>query len=172
MEHVFFYAFGVIAIASGLMLVISRNPVHSALYLIVTLFCLAGLFALLNAHFLAAIQILVYAGAIMVLFLFVIMLLNLKEVKSEFEKLSGFKILGVAAAVLLLAEVVYLLLYRDSSIGMQGTASSELIARQGNTKMIGELLFTDYLLPFEVTSILLIVALIGAVVLAKRKLEK
>ena len=171
MESIFFYAFGAIAVASGLMVVINRNPVHSALFLIVTLFCIAGLFVLLNAHFLAVIQVLVYAGAIMVLFLFVIMLLNLKAAAGEFEKLLTLKIMGVGAAIFLLFEVLYLI-SRGSSLGLSGTAAPELIAREGNTKLVGELLFTDYLLPFEITSVLLIVAIIGAVVLAKRKLEE
>lgn len=170
-QQIFFYAFGAIAVASGLMVVISRNPVHSALFLIVTLFCFAGLFVLLNAHFLAAIQVLVYAGAIMVLFLFVIMLLNLKPMASEFEKLLTLKILGVGAAIFFLFEVLYLI-SKGSLTGLPGTETYELIAQEGNTKMLGELLFTDYLLPFEITSVLLIVAIIGAVVLAKRKLKE
>jgi len=168
MEYLFFYGFAILAVGSGLLLVISRNPVHSALYLIVTLFSLSGLFALLNAHFLAVIQILVYAGAIMVLFLFVIMLLNLKSVKSEFEKLFSLKILGGGAAVLMLFEIIFLI-SKGSSMGLQGQESLESIALGGgNTEMIGKLLFTEYLLPFEITSILLIVAIIGAVVLAKK----
>lgn len=172
MEQVFFYAFGAIAVASGLMVVISRNPVHSALFLIVTLFSLAGLFVLLNAHFLAVIQVLVYAGAIMVLFLFVVMLLNLKPVASEFEKLLTLKILGVGAAIILLFEILYLI-SEESFKGLSGIVTPELIAQEGgNTRMLGKLLFTDYLLPFEITSVLLIVAIIGAVVLAKRKLEE
>jgi len=168
MEQFLFYSFGAVAIASGLLLVITRNPVHSAMYLIVTLFCLAGLFALLNAHFLAVIQILVYAGAIMVLFLFVVMLLNLRSVKNEFEKLYSLKILGVGAAVLLLLEIVYLI-SKGSSLGLQGNLSPDVIISEGgNTEAIGKLLFTEYLLPFEITSILLIVAIIGTVVLAKK----
>jgi len=171
-QQIFFYAFGAIAVAAGLMVVISRNPVHSALFLIVTFFCLAGLFVLLNAHFLAAIQVLVYAGAIMVLFLFVIMLLSLKPVASEFEKLLTLKILGVGAAIFLLFEILYLI-SKESLLGLSGVATPELIEQGGgNTRMLGELLFTDYLLPFEITSVLLIVAIIGAVVLAKRKLEE
>lgn len=168
MEQFLFYSIGTVAIASGLLLVITRNPVHSAMYLIVTLFCLAGLFALLNAHFLAVIQILVYAGAIMVLFLFVVMLLNLKSVQNEFEKLFSLKILGVGAAVLLLLEIVYLI-SKGSSLGLQGGLSPDVIVSEGgNTEAIGKLLFTEYLLPFEITSILLIVAIIGTVVLAKK----
>jgi len=170
-ETLFFYVFGIIAIVSGLMMVLSRNPVHSALFLIVTFFALAGLFILLEAHFLAAIQILVYTGAIMVLFLFVIMLLNLKTVKREFEKLLHLKILGVSAAIFLAFELLYLI-SKGSILGAAGQLSAQDVAQEGNTRLIGKLLFTDYLLPFEITSILLIVAIIGAVVLAKKSLRE
>lgn len=170
MEALFFYAFGIIAITSGLMVIISRNPVHSALFLIVTFFALAGLYVLLNAPFLAAIQVLVYAGAIMVLFLFVIMLFNMKSVEGEMEKLLSMKVLGVGAVVFLLFEV--LLLGRKSILPVISSRfSPQYLAEEGNTRIIGKLLFTDYLLPFEITSILLIVAIIGAVVLAKKSLR-
>ncbi|MFC1731699.1 NADH-quinone oxidoreductase subunit J [candidate division KSB1 bacterium] len=171
MESFFFYIFGIIAIASGLMMVLSRNPVHSALFLIVAFFSLSGLFVLLDAHFLAAVQVLVYAGAIMVLFLFVIMLLNLREVKGEFEKLLHLKILGVGAAVFLVFEILYLI-SKGAFLGTSGPFSPEEVAQQGNTTLVGKLLFTDYLLPFEVTSLLLIVAIIGAIVLAKKSLSE
>jgi NADH-quinone oxidoreductase subunit J len=152
------------------MVIISRNPVHSALFLIVTFFSLAGLYALLNAPFLAAIQVLVYAGAIMVLFLFVVMLLNLKSIEGEFEKLLSMKVLGVGAVFLLIFEV--LLLVRKSVLPVISSRfSPQYLAEEGNTKVIGKLLFTEYLLPFEITSILLIVAIIGAVVLAKKSLR-
>ena len=179
MEQVFFYGFGVIAIASALMVILSRNPVHSALFLIVAFFCLAGLFVLLGAHFLAAIQILVYAGAIMVLFLFVIMLLNPRPVEHEFlktdpppadKKLLSLKILGTGAVLFLLFELLYVV-FQGLSIGIKGEIPADVLVKEGNTRIIGKLLFTEYLLPFEITSILLIVAIIGAVVFAKRKFE-
>ncbi len=171
METLFFYAFGIIAIASAIMMVLSRNPVHSALFLIVTFFSLAGLFILLDAHFLAAIQVLVYTGAIMVLFLFVIMLLNLKSVKGEFEKLLHLKIMGAGAAFFLIFELLYLI-SKGTFLGTPGGVTGDVLAQEGNTRLIGKLLFTDYLLPFEITSILLIVAIIGAVVLAKKTLRE
>jgi NADH-quinone oxidoreductase subunit J len=170
MEYAFFLAFGTLAVLSGLMVIVSKNPVHSTLFLILTLFCVAGIFVLLNAHFLAAIQIMVYAGAIMVLFLFVVMLLNLKELKGEFEKLLTLKIMGIGAAAFFLAEVVFLI-FKGSSKGISGSVTAEVIAREGNTVLIGKLLFTKYLLPFEATSVLLLVAIIGAVILAKRKID-
>ncbi|MFC1553959.1 NADH-quinone oxidoreductase subunit J [candidate division KSB1 bacterium] len=171
MEYLFFYAFGIIAIASGVMVIMSRNPVHSALFLIVTFFCLAGLFALLNAHFLAVIQVLVYAGAIMVLFLFVLMLLNLKAIVSEFEKLLSLKILGISAAIIMIFEVLFLI-KRGASLGAGGELTQQIINQEGNTQLVGKMLFTTYLLPFEITSIILIIAIIGAVVLAKKKLDE
>ena len=170
MGYLFFFAFGICAVLAGLMVVVSRNPVHSALYLILTLFCVAGLFVLMNAHFLAAIQIMVYAGAIMVLFLFVVMLLNIKALEGEFEKLMPLKVLGCGAALFFLIEVFYLINKR-SSIGISGDATADIIAQEGNTKLVGKLLFTNFLLPFEITSVLLTVAIIGAVILAKRNLN-
>jgi len=153
------------------MVVLSRNPVHSALFLVVTFFSLAGLYVLLNAPFLAAVQVLVYAGAIMVLFLFVIMLLNLKVASGEFEKLLNLKILGAGAAVFLVFEILYMI-SKGVFLGVFGQYTPQVMAQEGNTKLIGKLLFTDYLLPFEITSILLIVAIIGAVVLAKKTLRE
>jgi NADH-quinone oxidoreductase subunit J len=170
MEQLFFYAFGVLAVAAAMMVILSRNPVHSVLFLVVTFFCLAGLFVLLDAHFLAAVQVLVYAGAIMVLFLFVMMLLNIKAVEREFEKLLSLKILGAGAVFFLLAELLYVI-RQGLPLGVKGGIESEILIKEGNTRLIGKLLFTEYLLPFEITSILLIVAIIGAVVLAKRSVN-
>ncbi|MCP4728411.1 MAG: NADH-quinone oxidoreductase subunit J [bacterium] len=171
MESIFFYSLAIISIAAALMVIISRNPVHSALFLILTFFCVAGLFALLNAHFLAAIQVLVYTGAIMVLFLFVIMLLNLKAESFDFEKLLNLKIFGVGAGAFFLFELLYFII-KSSSDAVSGPGVTDAVLQEGNTKAVGKLLFTEYLLPFEITSILLIVAIIGAVVLAKKKLEE
>ena len=107
----------------------------------------------------------------MVLFLFVIMLLNLKIVSGEFEKLLHLKILGVSAVVFLVFELLYLI-SKDSFLGPSGGVTQQVAAQEGNTSLVGKLLFTDYLLPFEITSILLIVAIIGAVVLAKKTLQE
>ncbi len=106
----------------------------------------------------------------MVLFLFVVMLLNLKALEGEFEKLMPLKVLGCGAALFFLIEAFYLINKR-SSIGISGDATADIIAQEGNTKLVGKLLFTNFLLPFEITSVLLIVAIIGAVILAKRNLN-
>ena len=167
MPAVLFYIFAVAAVGTALMVISSRNAVYSALYLIGTLFSLACIFLLLHAEFIAAIQVLVYAGAIMVLFLFVIMLLNVGAEKRTPIKLKGQKVAGLLIALGLLV----FLFVRTRGIPQPapvGPFSPERLAEVGNVKAIGRLLFTDYLLPFEITSILLFVAIIGAVVLARR----
>ena len=164
METLFFYLFSVGAVASAVLLVLFRNPVHSALSLVATLFCLAGLFVLLNAHFLAAAQIIVYAGAIMVLFLFVIMLLNLGRPET-LERIPGryrrAAVLFVIAA--LVAELAHV---AGQQLAVFPAQDGEVLT--ANISTIGRLLFTDYLIPFEVASMVLLVALIGVIVLVKR----
>ena len=167
MPAVLFYIFAAVAVIMAVMLICSRNAVYSALYLIVTLFSLACIFLLLHAEFIAAIQILVYAGAIMVLFLFVIMLLNIGREKRTPIKLKGQKAVGLILSLGLLA-VLYVRTRGVSDPQPIGPYSPEKLAEIGNVKAIGRLLFTDYLFQFEVTSILLFVAIIGAVVLARR----
>jgi NADH-quinone oxidoreductase subunit J len=164
--EVLFFILAATALISGIMVVLQVNPVRSALYLILNFFALAVIYLLAHAQFIAAIQIIVYAGAIMVVFLFVIMLLNLRqpEEKGEKEHLSQ-KYFGAA----LIASVTLLVLYTVSRLKLP--AGKEMVAGFGSTESIARALFTDYLLPFEVTSILLLVAVVGAVVLAKTKLN-
>jgi NADH-quinone oxidoreductase subunit J len=167
----FFWIFGVIAMGSALLCITRKNPVASALWLVVTLFSIAALFVLLDAQFLAALQILVYAGAIMVLFLFVIMLLNLgrpgpSDIKGP---------LGLGVAVLLGAALLLLLqpLTRTtlpSAITLPPGSVPALQQQQGIVGSVANPLFGAYLIPFEITSVLLLAAIVGAVVLAKRKL--
>jgi len=166
METVLFYLFGLFSVISALMVILHRNPVYNALFLVQTFFCLAGLYVLLNAHFIAAVQVLVYAGAIMVLFLFVIMLLNLQRLQKEFRVLFRLKVTSAFLVCLLLIEIVYLVFVKEPSQST-GLFTPDVVAQQGNTELIGNLLFTEYLFPFEVASILLLVAMIGVVVLAK-----
>ncbi len=169
MEILFFWIFAVISVLSAIMVVASRNPMHSVLYLILTFFNVAGLYVLLGAHFLAAIQIAVYAGAIMVLFLFVVMLLNLKKGEHEFSKLPGVKMLGIGLALFLLFEIAFIT-HSVLTEGTKGKFPAETVAAEGNTELIGKLLFTDYLYAFEIASVLLLVAMVGSIILAKRKL--
>jgi NADH-quinone oxidoreductase subunit J len=161
METALFYLFALLMLAGGAMVVISRNPVTSAMFLVATIGSLAGLFVLLHAFFLAAVQVLVYAGAVMVLFLFVIMLLNLKA-----EERRGFNKFGIAAGIIGVLSLGYVL---TSTIvkthPASGTAAATL---EGATAPLGTTLFTSYVLPFEILSVLLLVAMIGVILLSKR----
>ena len=169
MEALLFYGFAAIMVVSSLLMVLGKNPVHSALFLVLTFFCLAGVYLLLNAQFIAAVQVIVYAGAIMVLFLFVIMLLNLEQ---EVSSQSGHLLQKVSAVVLSLLLAISLGSVMTSQVftGQKGAYSIEKVNAVGNSEVIGRLLFTDFLLPFEITSVLLLAAMVGAVILAKKKL--
>jgi NADH-quinone oxidoreductase subunit J len=165
----FFFGYLSLAIIIfSLLVVLSKNAIHSVLYMLVMFFHVAGIYLLLQAEFLAAVQIIVYAGAILVLFLFAIMLLNLREELSA-EQLTD----GWPAS---LAVVVGLLLTLILSLGglttsFTGNWSPERIKELTFTKALGEVLYTGYLLPFEVASLILLVAIVGAIVLAKRRLN-
>lgn len=157
-----FYLFGVIAVASALAFVTRKSPIAAALWLVNVMFCLAALYVMLDAHFVGAIQILVYAGAIMVVFLFVVMLLNLGHVDGA----GDFR----ARSTRLAALVVGLLLAAET-VAMLRTPFPELPipdAPENVVAPVAQSLFTDYLLAFELTSVLLLVSIIGAVALAKR----
>jgi NADH-quinone oxidoreductase subunit J len=167
MEDLLFYLFAAIALVTALGVVVSRRVFYSALSLIVCLSALAGIYLLLRAPFIAAVQIIVYAGAIMVLFLFVIMLLDpfaAGVYRDRKRYLSAF-------AVLLGTGVLFLLLPLIRSYDPAKTPRELLPLRGGHVELarLAETLFNDYLLPFEVTSVLILVAIIGAVVLAKRQ---
>jgi NADH-quinone oxidoreductase subunit J len=163
MQDLFFYLFAALTLLCGLLVVVnpfSRNPVTSAMFLVLTIVSLAGLFVLLHAFFLAAVQVLIYAGAVMVLFLFVIMLLDLKE-----EARRKFKAFGVVTGVV--------------SVGALGAQTFHTIWTshlgrglnpqvEGATGVLGALLFTRYLLPFEIVSVLLLVAMVGVILLSKK----
>jgi NADH-quinone oxidoreductase subunit J len=145
-----------------------RNAVHSALSLITNMVALAVLFLMLNAQFVAIVQIIVYAGAVMVLFLFVIMLLGEKAQEGQ-ERRPGQRVFAVALGALLLVEIIYVAQF-NLLPGLPGKATPEVVAQGGNVQLVGRFLFSEYVFPFEVTSVLLLVAIVGAVVLSKRKL--
>jgi NADH-quinone oxidoreductase subunit J len=169
-ESVIFYILALATVGTALLVILQRNPVVSAIYLIMTFFSLAGIYLLLQAEFIAMIQVLVYAGAIMVLFLFVIMLLNLEKEKRFLTPRRMPLILGILLGGVLLFQMG--VIFRSSVWeGPKGEFSPEKVAALGNTEVVARLLFTDFLLPFEITSILLLVAIIGAIVLAKRELK-
>jgi len=159
-----FIPLAILAILSALGVVLNRHPVRSALCLVATIFVIAVIFVFLDAYMVAALQVLVYAGAIMVLFMFVIMLLNLTEDPREPARkaLKGV-VLAVGAALVLLVGIAM----SGSESGIAGAPAEGF----GSTVALGERLFTHFLLPFEITSLLLLIAIIGAVVLAKRKLD-
>jgi NADH-quinone oxidoreductase subunit J len=162
-----FVVIAVVAILGGAGMVLARSPVHSALFLIVNLFCIAVLYLSLNAEFLAVVQVIVYAGAIMVLFLFVITLLNPIRAGNP-EPLTGRGWLAGVLALLLLAEAAVVV-----GTGVAATnlpAAPPAVDWGDNVHAIGALLYGQYLFPFEVTSILLLVAIVGATVLAKRRI--
>jgi NADH-quinone oxidoreductase subunit J len=162
MEAVLFILFGAIAVCGAIMVVTRKHPMASALYLILTLFAVAALFVLRQAHFLAAIQVIIYAGAVVVLFIFVIMLINVPEDRLPVERATTMRVLGVLAAGFFILESAVLARRYSMPIGP--------VAEVGTVESVGRALFTDYLLAFEITSVLLLAAVIGAIALAKRKI--
>ena len=158
-----FLYFGTVIVLTAILVVALRKPVYSVIALLVMFFHIAGLFVTLHAEFLAAVQLIVYAGAILVLYLFVVMLLNVKEDDSYQRQFR----LGMGLGLLALAEVVYIV----SAAGLpkepvRGPAAAAAVA--GNTETVGRALYTTYLFPFEVASLILLVAMIGAILMAKK----
>lgn len=168
METLLFWLLSVIALIASVSMIIQRNPVYSALFLIMTLLSLAALFLLLNADFLAAIQVIVYAGAIMVLFLFVIMLLDVRRTEVGASRVKLQKSLGILLGVVFFLETVLVLRSRTVK-EMARTAAIPADPDFGTAVALGRALFSHYILPLQLAAILLFVALIGAVVLAKRR---
>ncbi|MDP1676127.1 MAG: NADH-quinone oxidoreductase subunit J [Bacteroidota bacterium] len=166
-EQGVFYFLAIVTVVSAVMMLLQRNPVNSALYLILNFFCLGGLYLTLNAQFIAMVHIMVYAGAIMVLFLFVIMLLNLGDDKSLRQHLGLRMYLGIAFSVGLFLELLYILGFSSAN---NYTQQSPTAVEMGTVEYIGKILFTKFLFPFEITSFLLLAAIIGAVMLAKKKI--
>src|ERR1044072_7404340 len=167
LPDILFYVFAFLTLACGVLVVanpFSRNPVTSAMFLVLTIIAMAGLFVLLHAFFLAAVQVLVYDGAVIVLFLFVIMLLDLKEEERRKIKKVGFIIGFVAVGAIVSLFVRSLLATKPR----KEIAAPQL---EGGTVPLGKLLFTQYLLPFEIVSILLLVAMVGVILLSKKDLK-
>ena len=188
-----FYVIGTIAVASSILVIAMRNPVHSALFLLLTFLCVAILFVMKAAEFVAAVQVLVYAGGIMVLFLFVVMLINVRHLPDE-RVMSRFWKGGFAvgfAIFILFAVVVRPGAYHDAVNNEKAlrtvytyrnrkvtTSSGQVVRRRvrratvvGNSEAVGMALYRDYLVPFEVASLFLLVAMIGAIVIGKRELS-
>lgn len=163
MVQVLFYIFAVLAVLGGVMVVLHKNPIYSVLSLILTFFALAGIYVIMTAHFIAIVHIAVYAGAIMVLFLFTVMLLNVKvETKSK-TMVAKMKWIAIPAVVIAFFQLAYFVFseYQNKMIRENNL---------GVVENIGKNLFTTYVFPFEITSVLLIVAIVGALYLSKKKL--
>ncbi|MCI0417728.1 MAG: NADH-quinone oxidoreductase subunit J [Acidobacteria bacterium] len=168
MEIAIFLLFASVAIVSAANILIQRHPIYSALSLIVTFAALAGIYMQMHAEFIAVMQIVIYTGAIMVLFIFVIMLLNAREEQRVPDKVHVVKYFGIPLAVLLIVEAGLIVSRPFSMEGIPVASAS--INLSGNTQLIGKALYTQYALPFEITSILLLVAIVGAIVMAKKEL--
>jgi NADH-quinone oxidoreductase subunit J len=170
-EHLVFGAMFVMALGSSLAMLFARNAVHAALFLVGTQLALAIAFLLQGAFFIAAVQIIVYAGAIMVLFLFVIMLLGVDRREALIEPLTGQRPLAIGLAAVLIVEVLYVVGRGLEQVAGGQDRAADLVALNadpGNVKALAHSLFSTYVLPFEVTSILLVVAIVGVMTLAKR----
>ena len=162
--EIIFYALSAFAIISAIMVLISKNPIHSVLWLILVFFAISGHYILLNAQFLAIVNIIVYAGAIMVLFLFVIMLMNVKKDK-EPQKQLLVKLIGVIAGGSFLTLLIALVKQNTSFQGR------DVLLKDGSIGLIhplGQALFTDYVVPFEISSVLFLSAMVGAVIIGKK----
>jgi NADH-quinone oxidoreductase subunit J len=167
-ETLLFYAVAAFAVTTAVLMVIQRNPLMSAIFLIGNFFALATMYLLLHAQLLAILQILVYAGAIMVLVVFVIMLLNLGDERVRTERVSLAGLVGIAAAVGLVLELLFIVTgFGENPEPAPGPADPSI----GTVEGMGDALFRQFLLPFEITSFLLLAAILGAVVLAKKRLE-
>ncbi len=165
MSEIAFYVLSAIALLSAVLVVFAKSPVHSVLYLVLCFFAIAGHFILMNAEFLAIVHIIVYAGAIMVLFLFVVMMLNLN--KDSDQPKSNFGKLGAV----LTGGIMLLVLTAASKSADTSMAQVQSLGELGTVQSLGKALFTTYLLPFELSSVLLFAAIAGSVMLAKKDID-
>lgn len=168
MEPVFFYIFSALAVLSAVMVVwnpLARNTVTNAMFLVVTMLSVSGLFVLLHAWFMAAVQVIVYAGAVMVLFLFVIMLLDVQAEKKRRLRIASV-VLSLVVAVSSIG-IFQRVLFSDTV----NEATASVSVYEGTTSTLGKLLFTQYLLPFEIISVLLLAAMLGVILLSKKELK-
>jgi NADH-quinone oxidoreductase subunit J len=162
MQDLLFYLFAALTLMCGALVILNRNPVNSAMFLVLTIISMSALFVLLHAFFLAAVQVLVYAGAVIVLFVFVIMLLDLKE-----EQRRAIKKLGAGAGLASVAAIAYVFWHSLAHSNLPAAPAGA----EGGTLELGRLLFTSYTLPFEILSVLLLVAMVGVILLSKKDLK-
>lgn len=166
--QLFFAYFAFAIVVLSVIVITRRNPVHSVLWMLLLFFHIAGLYLLLNAEFMAVVQIIVYAGGIMVLFLFVVLLVNLRD------EVSVGRFIGAAPTGFTFAVALFVLAFmalRAFVLAPPGKYTIELIQQETHTKALGKLLYTEYLFPFEIAGLILTVAIVGALVLAKRRLK-
>ncbi|WP_304342678.1 NADH-quinone oxidoreductase subunit J [Chryseobacterium koreense] len=164
MEQLLFFFVAFCAVASAVYFVFARNPLYAILGLIATMFSISGMYILLNAQFLGIVQIIVYTGAIMVLFLYILMMLNLKK-EDEAKKQNLMKFIGIFSAGLLLVGILGA--FRGLKLG---TVAGDIDGSVGLTKNLGRLLFNEYVLPFELASLLILAGIVGAVLIGKKDL--
>ena len=174
LDALVFYTLAVMIVGLGILVIAARSAVHSVLFLVLNFLLIAALYITLNAEFLAVIQIMVYAGGIVVLYLFVVMLVNLKRAPEQHADSRRLGVVGMALALVVLIELVaiaYVSSTRSAGATVARAVQSFPVGVQGgNTEELGWVLYTDYLIPFELASMLLLVAMVGAIVLAKRSL--
>src|SRR5262245_42846586 len=168
LELVLFYIFATIAVVSAILVITRHNVVHSAAFLGATLFAVAGIFLTLHAEFLAGVQVIVYVGGILVLFVFVIMLISVERAEHERQFNRQWTIALITAAILIV-EISYGLFRGRGTFVLPTAVVPPAVSATGNSELVGVALYTTYLLPFEIASILLLVGIVGAVVLAKRR---
>ncbi|MHB8881484.1 MAG: NADH-quinone oxidoreductase subunit J family protein [Thermodesulfovibrionales bacterium] len=168
LPQLIFGYFAAVIVLLSLLVITRKNPVHSVMWMLLLFFHIAAMYLFLNAEFIAAIQVIVYAGAILVLFLFVVLLLNLKE------ELEADRFVGSWPVAVLVSGGIFLGLasvLRSFVIGRQGSFTVELIQKVTHTKTLGLIMYTEYLFPFEIASLILLIAVIGAIVLAKKRMR-
>ncbi|MBA5867891.1 MAG: NADH-quinone oxidoreductase subunit J [Nitrospira sp. CR1.3] len=166
MELIFFFYFALVIALASVLVVALRNPIYSALSLLIMFFHVAGLYVTLHAEFLAAVQIIVYAGAILVLYLFVVMLLNLRHDERYHRQWPVAGLIGLTLVI----EGLVLAIFSRRTASSGPTSTETAVEGLGNTEAIGDVLYSTYLFPFEVASLILLVAMIGAIILAKRNI--
>jgi len=168
LPKLFFGYFAAVIVILSLLVVTRRNPVHSVMWMLLLFFHVAGMYLFLNAEFIAAIQVIVYAGAILVLFLFVVLLLNLRE-ELKTERFITSWPAGLAVSFAILVSILSAL--RSFLPGPVGSYTVELVQKETDTRVLGRVLYTQYLFPFEIASLVLLISIIGAIVLAKKRMR-
>jgi NADH-quinone oxidoreductase subunit J len=167
-EALVFYSLAAFILGFAVLVITARNTVHSVVFLVATFLCIAVLYVTLGAEFLAVIQVLVYAGGIVVLYLFVVMLVSLRGVPDAHRDPRRRSRLGIAMSAAVLAEITAILVYSAAHPAAVPQSAALEAAAAGNTEVVGWLLYTDYLVPFEIASMLLLAAMVGAIVLARK----